>query len=148
MKPSCSVCSSPEIALATAMIQADAGVDEIATATGLSAESLERHMVECVAALAEDSLLNSDERMRGLAAQIGAAALASGLQGDTKGQLAGLSLALRCEIESRRALENRLEKSKTVHADPENPATWPAEAQKLFAGFCDFVLKARCDAAK
>ena len=109
----CPVCTS-EFALEVAsMIACGADAETIATTTGLDVDAVEQHIETCCAMATDDSpdsLEKSDARLRALSEQITSASLAAGLQGDAKGQLAGLAIALRAETELRRRLEDQIEK--------------------------------------
>jgi hypothetical protein len=108
----CPACTSTYALEIASMLACGADAETIATTTGLDVALVEQHIESCTTATDDspDSLEKSDARLRALSEQITSASLAAGLQGDAKGALAGLAIALRAETELRRRLEDQIEK--------------------------------------
>ncbi len=136
--PLCTVCVSSVLLSVISMAEQDIPVEEIATATGLEASAIERHLAECCTLAAStsepDSIEASDRRLRDLSNRIGLAASVSGIQGDTRSHLSALSLALRVELEQRAAI---LDRAAAERAAPRNED----ELLKVTVAGCDLMLK-------
>jgi hypothetical protein len=115
----CQVCISPMLLTVVSMAETGSGAGEISTATGLDELDIERHFVECCRPVTpvKDTMNASDDRLRQLQSRIELAISVSGLQGDGKNHLAGLSLALRAELELRRRLEDQAALERTSNLD-------------------------------
>ena len=119
----CQVCISPMLLTVVSMAETGSGAGEISTAVGLDEIDIERHFAECcrpaAPAVEKDSMAASDSRLRLLQERISLAVNISGIQGDGKNHLAGLSLALRAELELRRRLEDQMAFERESNPDPD-----------------------------
>jgi hypothetical protein len=123
MSDPCPVCVSPMLLTVVSLAEQGSGVSEIADSTGLTQLEIERHFEKCCASIAvfpeKDSLNASDERLRQLQERISLAISVSGVQGDIRSHLTGLSLAIRAELELRRRLEEQAALDTTANPDPD-----------------------------
>jgi hypothetical protein len=136
----CAVCVSPMIATVHSMQECGASWIEIADATSLQADEIEKHFAECceVATASEpDSLAASDARLKQLQERIALVATAGGLQGDLRSQVSALSLSLRAELEVRASLQERAEAIQPLTPDCRS---WPEEKRREFIKYTDSVM--------
>jgi len=151
----CSICESPLQSVVVSMADCAATVVEISTATGFSEDEVQRHLDDCLKSVApgaisiDDGLAASDDRLHAIEEKISIMATSAGLAGDSKTALAGLNLALRLELESRRRIE---ESRKNAEEHRESASEYldrllaknqwlaesePAEVLKLFVDSMD-----------
>src|ERR1019366_361670 len=108
----CSICESPMLGVVTAQLDCGASAEEIGVQLGLDPAEVEAHLRICCKpaespASIEEALQQSDARLQVLSDRISTAVVSSGLSGDSRSALTGLSLAVRVELENRRRLEEQ-----------------------------------------
>jgi hypothetical protein len=131
------------LGVVTAQLDCGASADEIGAQLGLDPAEVEAHLRICCKppeppVSVEQALQQSDERLQVLSDRISTAVVSSGLSGDSRSALSGLSLAVRVELENRRRLE---EQAKTAPRTlPRDPAAWSDEERERHTDFLDSIV--------